>query len=73
MAETKQVPGEVFTDRYGIVEVFSTHLEMGLENMNPEQAFEAAQNAARSYIRSYEFVPLTTKGGGKAQFHMRIK
>lgn len=63
-------PNHVRDDPHGIAVVFSTHLELALENMHPEQAFEAAQHATRAYVKSYDFVPTTTKGSSVPSFRM---
>jgi len=71
-------PGEKFepldeTDPFGIVQVFATHLEIGLNHMRPEQAFEAAQHATRAYINSYDFVEVSYKGSPKPEYRMVLK
>jgi uncharacterized membrane-anchored protein len=63
---------KVFIDRYGIVELFATHLELSLEAMNPQQAFESAQHSTRAYINSYDFIPIGVKGSTNS-FHMAPK
>lgn len=54
---TQNVEETEETDPFGIVGIFKTHLEISLTHMTPEQAFEAAQHATRSYVRSYDFIP----------------
>lgn len=57
-------------DGFGIAAVFATHLELALENMHPEQAFEAAQHATRAYLKSHDFVSVTSKGSPVPGYRM---
>jgi hypothetical protein len=72
LTENQKPPENV--DKYNIINVFAGHLLFSLEHMHPEEAFEAAQNATRSYLKSHTFIDLSTKlSEGPPQYKMVAK
>ncbi len=57
-------------DNFGIVAVFSAHLDLSLETSHPEQAAKAAYAAVDAYLKSYQFALMNHKGTNVPEYRM---